>query len=303
MKSFSILLFLMAAVANVFAYSSGGTDDGYVDLRSVNNVVSIVDTFPIIDTASTWRIYEFCCFGQSNIASEMRFDSEPIEVEGNNYHRILRKRDDTTEWIDTEIFLRESNGEIWLKEDGIDSEEVFVFDQNLMEGDSFSILYYPIEVDYLVQEVDTISLSNGSVRKRWKLSCFDAFEFEWLEGIGGLSQIGFYHTYYGGAFDVGVSLCNYSYNGEVVHELFTCVTSTEETSLRELKVYPNPTQDRIRLEGSSAIEYIRISGISGAELYFGKYDPEIDISNLRPGHYILTAISKDGTQVHKVFVK
>lgn len=292
----------MVIVANVFAYSSGSTDDEYVDLSSVNDVVTIVDTFPIIDTASTWRIYEYCCFGHSNIASEMRFDSEAVEVEGNNYYRILRKRDYTTEWIDTEIFLRESNGEIWLKEDGIDSEEVFVFDQNLMEGDSFHISH-TFDQSYIVANVDSIVLSDGATRKRWTISCYEDLDFEWIEGIGGLSQIGFYHTYYGCVLDVGVSLCNYSYNGEVVHELFTCVTSTEETTLRELKVYPNPAQDIIRLEGSNGVEYIRISDISGAEVFFGKYDPEIDVSNLRPGHYVLTAISKDGTQVHKAFVK
>lgn len=257
--------------------------------------------YPIIDTSSVWRVIEFCCFG-SGLASELRFDTEATMVDDKPYFQLLRKLDESDEWNETEKFLREENGKIWIKENGIASEDIFIFDHNLMPGDSFFVRQ-ELEIRYLVTSIDSITLSDGSKRKRWKLSCFDAFEYEWIEGVGGLSQIGFYHTYYGGVFDVGVSLCNYAYNEEIVHEVFTCVSSTEEVLNPPIELYPNPAQDMLFIDSEYTIDQAWISDLTGKMIHFKNIESSIDVSSLSEGHYTLRFLTKDGQYSYGRFVK
>ena len=80
------------------------------------------------------------------------------------------------------------------------------------------------------------------------------------------------------------------------------ITNTEETPTNSVdilnnptvKFYPNPTKGILIIETGIEIEHIEIYDLLGSLLYETKFKPEINISNLNEGIYLLKLYSEEG---------
>jgi len=71
--------------------------------------------------------------------------------------------------------------------------------------------------------------------------------------------------------------------------------------IADLKVYPNPTQGRFRIDGD--FQRISLYDFSGRMLLSKSREEHYDISSLRPGLYLLTIHRKEGDQTLKIIKK
>ena len=92
--------------------------------------------------------------------------------------------------------------------------------------------------------------------------------------------------------------------GEAYLWLFGNQVSVKETDGAEVKVFPNPSSDSLRIVGLDTGAHYRIYNSLGqqvAEAYIS--EGFIDISNLKAGNYYLHFITQEGIPVHKSFIK
>ncbi|MEN8225923.1 MAG: serine hydrolase [Bacteroidota bacterium] len=119
------------------------------------------------------------------------------------------------------------------------------------------------------------------------------------------------HMYYCEQEGTGVVIMTNSeqYMPDLVTYLFdfawlviTDISENEQRLLPNLKVYPNPANNRISLASCQKIEEIHIYNLSGQEVVKMEGVLDIDISAFIPGIYILEARTEDGV-MRKKFVK
>jgi len=83
--------------------------------------------------------------------------------------------------------------------------------------------------------------------------------------------------------------------------------SLEDNTMSSLKLYPNPAQSYLYMEGVEleAIQTITLYSLLGKALpaRFHKAERRIDISNLASGHYILEFVTTDGVKVMRKVLK
>ena len=83
-----------------------------------------------------------------------------------------------------------------------------------------------------------------------------------------------------------------SYNlSELRKAFFTTFDNTNDIDNQQLAIYPNPAKDVLRIENIADNQEVTIYSINGAALkrVVVSGDSEINISELRPGMYILSA--------------
>ena len=83
-----------------------------------------------------------------------------------------------------------------------------------------------------------------------------------------------------------------SYNlSELRKAYFTTFDNTNDIDNQQLAIYPNPAKDVLRIENIADNQEVTIYSINGAALkrVVVSGDSEINISELRPGMYILSA--------------
>ena len=113
---------------------------------------------------------------------------------------------------------------------------------------------------------------------------------------------------------------NWTENGEVVSEEMTytfTITSDRDLDANFIytegiienniaaKVYPNPTQGEITLEGEG-LNHVRILNAYGQTVYSSKIEGEqvrIDLSNMAKGIYMMHIEANDGQAVRKIVVE
>ena len=85
----------------------------------------------------------------------------------------------------------------------------------------------------------------------------------------------------------------------------TASVNDVDTVLEQVSIYPNPAKNSIRLKNSSDLNVssIKITNMIGKEVFTSKFTkPEIEISNLNSGIYILTIQSENKSKNIK-FIK
>jgi len=70
-----------------------------------------------------------------------------------------------------------------------------------------------------------------------------------------------------------------------------------------IKVYPNPVDDILAIEGLDASKKIRLFSSSGQRMIVKRIPQGLDVSELEHGLYYLTIRSETSTQVHQVLIK
>ncbi len=177
---------------------------------------------------------------------------------------------------------------------------------------------------YAVKSVTTVTMSNGTKRKKY---VFDPFQIEsWIEGIGSTKFMNpFFHI-----TDIGDQLLCFSANGVHLTKIdaghncdlhaYTCeltfkswrisseiesINAAAETELI-LNVYPNPVIHTLKLSGLPENSVITIRNLMGVEVYTKNSiteSEEIDLSALDAGVYVIQVNDAEGNYEVKRFVK
>ena len=134
-------------------------------------------------------------------------------------------------------------------------------------------------------------------------------EFEFIGEVENEDYVYDYHfddtTATVGAYEYYVSATYTYYECEMASEVVSCeVTSVTESDVA-VKVYPNPTQGEITLEGEG-ISHVRIVNAYGQTVYNAKVEAEqvrIDLSQMAKGIYMMHIEAEDGQAVRKIVVE
>lgn len=79
------------------------------------------------------------------------------------------------------------------------------------------------------------------------------------------------------------------------------ITSTKlENKIQLVTVYPNPVQNRIKLDGK--FDTLEMYTISGEKVHIDLNQNEIDVSNLKNGIYVLKILNSTGIQSQKIII-
>ena len=209
--------------------------------------------------------------------------------------------------------LIRSEGDLVLYLDTLNQLDT-LYNFGLTEGDSVLFNLYGENAEWLeIIEEGSIEL-NGEVYKTLKFEepvmiAFDRLDEMWIEGIGSIHGPLFpnYPVKFSQVIPDSMMLtCTYSNQLTVWDNPFysdcyiNIVQGLDDLRLLNLKIYPNPFTDRIRIENKDFNPLnISISNGLGQEVKSFKIkgsDTSLDLSSLRNGFYFMT-IESDATRV------
>lgn len=120
----------------------------------------------------------------------LTFFKDAVEIEGKYYYQRYTSIDSSLQVIDaTGEYYREEAGIVYYHGNHLNPnfpQELVIYNFNLNVGDSISFSYYRLKVI----NIDSITLLDGSKRKRWEFSSNQRFissKIYWVEGIGSLN--------------------------------------------------------------------------------------------------------------------
>ena len=171
-----------------------------------------------------------------------------LKISGNQtYKKLWASYDEDNEFWSIDNLLRETpNGQVF------DQNNTLHYDFSLVAGDTIEhIEDMSINCFYLVEQVDTITLLDGSLRKRWAIRVPEPFPGSsgvvtyWIEGIGSI------HTLVDEALatcatdDISNLLCYHENEALLYQDGEECFinTSTDAANKEsfQLNISPNPT--------------------------------------------------------------
>ena len=156
------------------------------------------DTFlSILSKEHIWFTQINETWGPNVYNTRYKIDTFESSIQNKNYSHVLSSDSKTgDDWRQTSIFVRESDGKLWLIDTTIMTQEICILDMNLDVGDQFSLTDSVLGFDnkLSVYKVDSIIDLNGQLRKVIYLSCDggSALQYRWIEGIG--PEIGIFST-------------------------------------------------------------------------------------------------------------
>lgn len=218
----------------------------------------------------------------------------------------------------TELFESEDHSKLYSRQSSNREEEYLIMDLNLQEGDSFYMPYavqeshFWIDTDTVVRAVvDSVYYREGRkhIKTSYKIETVSAgtIYLEFIEGVGPTLGVAYYMVHPSPYYPERRYLtCYYRDSVEVYHYQEPIETDHYgECKFREelggipkmemttgLKVYPNPSKDRITVTGQPLGRHIlTITGACG-EVYLRQCAEgeslEVDISKLPPQMYYVT---------------
>ncbi len=213
----------------------------------------------LVNTPNVW--YQSASSMTSPDIRSTRYKLSYYLIKNNFAFGVLKSDEETGEnWDTTEILLRQIGNKVWMYEDNNDPPDYdykLLYDFSLVKGDTFrSEIFEDNDIFLLVEETDTITLSDGSKRKRLMLSCNnepDTVNFSgyglrtWIEGIGDtrglLSVAGSCMT------DQNTSLLCFHQKGDLLWDnpdRDGCwLSGTKEIVENRFIISPNPAQNKI----------------------------------------------------------
>lgn len=198
-------------------------------------------------------------------------------------------------WEATGRFFIKSGRKIYQVING--KEFHLVYDFSLEEGESFNFEKTSIspERKYIVNRIDSITLSDGSRRRRITLECHENKNDKvyWVEGIGDLSGILNIKNNDACISDMNSTLLCFYEDGKLMYEngdIGKCWVGTSTTDLSDLGIslYPNPATDMLIISGFSGTLNYTIYSTLGIKLQSGRAsDQVIGINDIPPGVYFI----------------
>ena len=261
------------------------------------------------DLDNQWNIYFPPTFSANSGSISVRVQEDTV-INGLTYQKLYDSNDSlNTSWVPRNQYLRQdSNQRVFLK-DGENVEQL-LYDFSLALNDTFHI--ENLQCSLIVNEVDSVTLNNGALRKRLKLGMADSPGLEnvaiWVEGMGNTSGI-FSHIDYCALDTPQDLLCFYS-NGELLYP--SNPTSCFITSLRtveqiKIEIFPNPADQVLWIEHSQTqmANYLifSIKGVKIKEGVIERVGAKINIEDLASGAYFLVLIDSQGRRYSKKILK
>lgn len=277
--------------------------------------IAAQEYIPILKEGSFWVMKESWLSGNVVCSeySKVQVDGDTV-INGVTYKKLksapLRDQNGETYCIEPPLFLDESEftpiTTYFLRED-VDEKRLYIYteypsetwgeftvcDFSLEVGDQMVNYFAPIDgIDLFVETIQTTSDN----RTQYIMDDGSAY----TEGIGkveGNSQI-YLSTVHGISYEVA---CHGNDEGA---DSCTGVLSTTSELLPEIKIYPNPTSDKIyftNLENNS----FKLYSILGKEMsfQFSAENQSLDISHLRNGVYILEVWGENNKKRVLKFIK
>lgn len=211
------------------------------------------------------------------------------------------------------FLLREDSGKYFYKHD-TETEEKLWFDFTLEVGDTINLDHCyssSAEQEQLtVISIETVTLGNGSERRKWTLeysdnqSGFYLTTEEWIEGIGNVQQ-GWRHPTAQTCIDIGHWLRCYYENDEWVESFefiapgTTCcnIVSVLEQGKMEYTLYPNPATEGLTIQSSLIVTSVEISDTTGRIVCTTQPNTtsvKVNIESLSTGCYFVVATTENG---------
>ncbi|MBW8362667.1 MAG: T9SS type A sorting domain-containing protein [Kaistella sp.] len=100
-------------------------------------------------------------------------------------------------------------------------------------------------------------------------------------------------------FDYNPAIVTNTVHTEIVNQ----VLSTASASITEFTIYPNPTTGMVYIKSSEKIKKITVQNAIGQQVLRNENQPEIDLSHLPTGVYIVTVESGNNVHTSKVIRK
>lgn len=238
-----------------------------------------------------------------------RFDTIPVEREGKIYYELKIQYSQDSEFWHTEALIRNENGRLYTP--GYSGSENLMYDFNLVKGDTFHLDDESSFMKFVVVDIDTISIYDGSLRRRWKLNPLIEFPSDttiWIEGIGNIN--GFLHNRipWGADWDPTRLLCLSCqevlvYDNPDYDSCWVVITSTDDVKESDICVVPNPAKDKISITGiEDPIKSVHVFNAIGSLILVEK-ELQIRIDNLSHGYYTAVVILTDGRSKTLRFIK
>lgn len=149
----------------------------------------------------------------------LTFFKDSVEIEGKYYYQRYTSIDSNLQVINaTGEYYREEAGVVYYYGNYLNPnfpEELVMYNFNLNVGDSISFRYYGLKVI----KTDSITLLDGSKRKRWEFSSnrkFFSSNLNWVEGIGSLN-LQTLRPDLATLIDSGSNFSCYFYKGELLY--------------------------------------------------------------------------------------
>lgn len=261
----------------------------------------------LVEIDNQWNIATYPTFSPNTVSYSIRIGEDTV-INNTTYSKVFETRDSLSEnWYLTSSYLRQDSAKrVFIVQ--FDGDEVLLYDFSLEINDTFLAEGF---CTMIVNDIDSVILNNGEVRKRLKLSIMDFPDWGeeyWIDGIGSnyglLSHFEFCATDYAEGL-----LCFYS-NSELLYpdSPFSCfITPTKEAEPGNLKVYPNPVQDILFIEKNESTfkEYI-IYDITGKVILNGTIEninEGINLSNIQRGFYVLLLRNNQGGLYSQKLIK
>lgn len=240
-----------------------------------------------------------------------RFDTIPIDLDGKAYFRLLESDSQFSDnWVFRGEYIREENNQLFHYQPG---GEQILYDFNLVQGDTFHLGVYPDVFDMIVENLDTISLMNGDLKRMWVLTPLNPFnphtnnQVIWIEDIGNMQ--GFLENLKPWSDDANATtiLCVYLYDNLIydnpeVDSCWVLATSTKDVISTTIKIFPNPVTDLLYFTNSEQIQQVNIFDTLGRQLYSGKATHTY-LDEYPSGLYFITIYLNNGTIFSSSFLK
>jgi hypothetical protein len=182
-------------------------------------------------------------------------------------------------------------------------DEILLYDFSLALGDVINLkLFGDLDYDFTVTNIDSIVYMG---QKRLKITLFSKYTwFDWIEGIGSIQGF-LYANYFEGTLLCLTSNSGLLYKNDAGYDdcIITLLDNINDEPIQnEVKIYPNPASDYIRIEKDKTIVSIKILDLYGHIL--SQYKPDqksfvVPLSNMDKGFYLINIDSA----IKKLIVK
>jgi hypothetical protein len=283
-------------------------------------------SFPLIKDGGIWRVANNIKISSSPDNSLLEKSQYLMEGDTTIDNMVYKKiyECDYSPSISNKIYIagirEDSIGRVYLLADSnfqvfstfIDpGKEYLLYDFSFNVGDTLFV-NDPLDSVQIVVAIDSVMV-DGQYRKRWRFNQSGITEREWIKGIGSTKGLFFPASY---EFENFQSLTCYEdintfwLNTDFVSDCFTIgIEQSLKSDVNEIFLNPNPAKDVLSIALNSNNEKIKnckILDLNGREVIIkevNNINPQLDISSLSKGIYIIEITTKMGDIVREKFVK
>ena len=299
-KNGLLLIFLLMYVSTFAQYNN------YHPLVQEGKIWSVLDAewHPSSDPSNPMGYYtystEYFTFQKDTIINDVEYKKlykskkeNPIYPQDWYLFSFMREEDNKKVWQ----FKTNAFGEQWEK---------LLYDFSLEVGDTIpeEIIYCGSNCKIIIDDIATMTLHNGEVRKVFRFSRFgDVMPDYWIEGIGSNSELilPFGSDIIGGFYEL---LCFHE-NNELIffnNNYQTCYKNSLEIieSHKNFNIYPNPAKDILYFENKDNLNIVCVSLVNIMGQIVKQYNPndsQISVLGIPSGMYFIKFLTQKGEEV------